>query len=1132
MTTLTAEKKTRVVDSGAEYSSARAGDARALSGERRVFLVLAFGLWVVVFGNQWGNFNPDTTPELYANPWMVARTSLESWRNSPFFGGVPNFNTGLAPLAVIVGIMRSLGLGPGFAVRVWRYSLMVLGAWGVLRLFRHLAPDAQNRLGRAAAAVVYVANPFFVVGGINTPVLLPGMVLPWFVLAFMKACEQRRGWRGPALAALAFAAMSGVQAGIIPMFLSLSVPCVLIYLRLTLGVPWRSLLWSTLKWGIITFLLSLYWLVPSFAAGSTGAAVASETEDPEVIALTTSWSETIRGMGEWPQYGRAGVRRLFRPNTIDYVVNPLIVAGTFAYPLAAALGAWYSRHRARLLSGLLLAVAIPVYVGMFPPDDPTPMGRLWKLFLQLPGGIAFRTTHKVGALIILGYTISVALGAARLEETLRRRGVRLRRAIAAVTAVVFVAGWWPPLTGKLFREGWFIPDYWYEAADVVNGGSPRHRALFIPGSNGGNYIWGVRSPDELLPSLLDRNVVARKTVTGGMVFPANFLAVIDVTLRRQAAPPGLVSALARYLGADTVVLRNDLRWWENMGPRPSWSTAQLAADPGLEQIRTFGSRGQFTSAPASTLDGLSDREDRNQYPLVQYKVSEAPPVVQLRPTAGTVVIEGDGMALPPLVAEGVLDGFRPFRFAGDLEKADLSTLVEDRSPLVLTDTNRRRIASVHRVDAAWTSTLQASDPVVRSSSTVLTLFPFETDKQSVTEVRGLRRVRASRYGPRFGIAPYGDPMDAFDGELETGWIASDFGLGAGEWIRADLKGKRPLRSVTIYPLVTGRLRIASVLVEAGSFTTMVPLSPNGTRVELPGEAVDSVKVTITELAGEGSNPVGLAEVILEGVEVEQAVRMPTHLSRLLRSAPDGLRGELEELPLHVLFTRAPGSPRNLMENEELRLVRHFELPFDRRFTPRGTLGSGTSVGDDVVDALADGACIELGRIDDEPIRVRMTNVGAVRTGRPTQFEGCDELNLAAGDHRLQTHHGWIVDTLLLEDAEAPLSSKPNGRKAPAVHDISESATDISLTTDPGEGPFWLITGKGYDPRWEARVDGRPQPRPVVVNGFSVGWRISSPDRHRIDVVFTPQRAMDLAVLVSAVSAVATVIVLVRPRLRK
>src|SRR4029450_3323491 len=136
--------------------------------------------------------------------------------------------------------------------------------WGVaggaaVRLFHLLAGGRSSAAGRVAAAAVYVANPYVVVAGATTPVLVPYALLPWLLLALARAVRDPGSWRWPAAFALVFFLMTGMNAGVVALLMCLAVPCYLLYVRLTERVRWSRLLGPALRCAALALLGSLYW---------------------------------------------------------------------------------------------------------------------------------------------------------------------------------------------------------------------------------------------------------------------------------------------------------------------------------------------------------------------------------------------------------------------------------------------------------------------------------------------------------------------------------------------------------------------------------------------------------------------------------------------------------------------------------------------------------------------------------------------------------------------------------------------------------------------------------------------------------------------------------------------------------
>src|SRR4029450_6292079 len=159
-------------------------------GEAVAFLVLGLLVGTAVIGADQGWFTPDTKPEVYLAPVRTLARTLSTWDPDPHLGQ-PNFQTGLLPVSLAISAIDALGLPSWLVPRVWRTLLLLVAGWGAVRLFHHVAGERSSAAGRVAAAAVYVANPYVVVAGGTTPVLVPYALLPWLLLALA------RGGRGP-----------------------------------------------------------------------------------------------------------------------------------------------------------------------------------------------------------------------------------------------------------------------------------------------------------------------------------------------------------------------------------------------------------------------------------------------------------------------------------------------------------------------------------------------------------------------------------------------------------------------------------------------------------------------------------------------------------------------------------------------------------------------------------------------------------------------------------------------------------------------------------------------------------------------------------------------------------------------
>lgn len=111
---------------------------------------------------------------------------------------------------------------------------------------------------------------------------------------------------------------------------------------------------------------------------------------------------------------------------------------------------------------------------------------------------------------------------------------------------------------------------------------------------------------------------------------------------------------------------------------------------------------------------------------------------------------------------------------------------------------------------------------------------------------------------------------------------------------------------------------------------------------------------------------------------------------------------------------------------------------------------------------------------------------------------------------------------------------------------SQTSTTVHVTmkdvpTAPGSTPFDLILGESINKGWTATVDGGPGlGTPVLIDAFANGWRIDpaavAPYVHdgqlAVTLVWTPQKTVDWALIISAVTIVACLVLALWPRRRR
>lgn len=164
-------------------------------------------------------------------------------------------------------------------------------------------------------------------------------------------------------------------------------------------------------------------------------------------------------------------------------------------------------------------------------------------------------------------------------------------------------------------------------------------------------------------------------------------------------------------------------------------------------------------------------------------------------------------------------------------------------------------------------------------------------------------------------------------------------------------------------------------------------------------------------------------------------------------------------------------------------------------------------------------------LDGEPVSIRLSGtVADLLDGRTLPLTTCDRepLDLTAGWHELFAGGAIQVDRLLL--ASSPGGARPAERPpAPAIA-VHPRGGGYDVDVRDAEGPFYLVIGQTADPGWRATIDGMELGPPLVLDGYSAGWRIERTGSFQVSVRYAPQGSYRTGLLVSAVALAAALAV--------
>lgn len=1039
-------------------------------------------------------------------------------------------------VGTLVAVADVLGLPAPLTQRLLHALYLVVAGVGavlVLRLFRpRLAAE------HAVCGLLFMFNPY------TTQFLLPsGLFLhyalaPWFVVAIIRGARApTERWRWAGVFALAVFALGALNTASLLYALLPIVPVALYEVAVARELRARDLAAVGWRAALLAGSASTAAVMVLLGSSAIVAENLATTELPRTVATHSSWTESWRGLGSWLTYFFRPGGTPLRPEAMPYLFQPVVVASTFVAPIVALSVLWRSTWRPRLCFGMLAVTGAVVLVGLHPPADPPPLGSTLASAMDDHLMVrSFRNTYKAGAVLMLGLAPLVAVGTADALRALRASRPRWSRTrylmitdasrlsalvIGGPLALALVVASFPFWSANLYPTHdrmTDVPGYWREATAWLDGHEGAGSVLVLPGVNRARYRWGYPG-DDLFDALLTRQHGVRSSLSQGTPEIADLLAALDDRVVSGTYEPGTISRLAQLIGVRWVVVRNDLAWEELGLPRPA-ELEEIRSDPSLRLVRTFGLPGEHVVAIDDT-SAAAERE-RHLPPVEVFDTGVDGSAAVLVPPGPPLLVSGDGDGLVSLAARGMIDGSRSTSLTGRLDAGALSEALEQGAPLAITDSNRRRVERVTTARTVASETLPADARPRQRPPRIL----FETPGvESVATFGDAREISASSYGTLLAPnAPWARPANAFDGIASSWWVTGEGVTDPrGSWVRAELREPTAVQRLTIEPAPAatgGRYpSLVTILLDGQPVWRSRLMAGLPSPVELPEPLVaEEITVRIDEIAGSGTNAVGLADVRIEGVDARERIQLPDDVARRAEG-DDRLANLLARAPIAYAMTRQSGPPIR-----EAGLARRFRLFGPRTLEVTGVMHAGegtTPAARDLLAVVPVGECFELLALDGRPVAVRLTDDPFAPDG--AAFEGCEPVPLDDGWHDVVTLPGaeGAVDALVLATAGASFTR--HGHEPRPVGGFSRAGGTAEI--DAAEGGT-LLFRQGYGPGWSARIDGRTvAARPgATVNAWDI-----APGVHRVTIEYRPQRVYELAVAVSFVAvAIAAVLALHGP----
>jgi arabinofuranan 3-O-arabinosyltransferase len=959
---------------GADPSPPSPDAHRAREGQpahRWTYAVLAVLAYVPMLLTKPGVVSDDTKTYLYLDPGRWTRNATSIWDPNVALGTVTHENIGyLFPTGPYYWLLSLAHVPVWVAQRFWLGTIIFVAGAGVLLLAKALDFEGPRGAGAFTAAAAYAFTPYVMqYAGRISVILLPYAGLP--VLLYLVVRSVRApGWRYPALVAFTVACISGINASSV-IYVGLAPVLWLPYSVFVAGEATGRQAWGTLlRAGILSLLVSLWWIVGLAVEGAFGINVLRYTESVQATSSTSNPAEVLRGLGYWYFYGgdRLG---LWTQAAAELTQRLLLVAVTYVLPVAAFVAAVICRWRYRAYFVGLVALGVILSVGAYPYKHPTAFGGLVKTFMtRTTVGLALRSTDRATPLVVLGLAVLLGMGVSALIARLPRMGL----AAAALLIVLVLAADAPSFAGRAvvakFVQPAGIPSSVRQAADYLNSVHPGTRVYALPGDNFAAYRWGD-TIDPVWPAVLNRPFVTREQQIQGSLPTADLLYALDAPLQEGTMNWNALAPVARLMSAGDVLVQYDQANERYAPPRPALVQHDLATTPpGLGPPVSFGPPTVNRSTVPmldETYFGLPPATN-GPSPIVTYAVPKTRAIVRGESVAHPLVVDGDGVGLVQSANVGLLAADPTIFYAGTLDRNPklAGSVLHGPVDLVVTDSNRKQAFEWNSLNdnTGYTETAtEPPSPFVQNDPQLNLFLGTGAAAQTTTVLKGVSSVTASAYGTAFTLRSEWRPANALDGKLATAWATEgDSGVPVTDWWQMTLRAPTTANSVNLVQPIpvanetdyTNQWITKATLTFDDKQPVTVDLGPTsrtaaGQTIEFAPRSFRTLRITIdaTNLSTGSSTPpgsslVGLAEVRLGHVQATQIVKMPDDLLRLAGTT-------LGQDRLTYILTRQRVAPVPPRSDPEVAMIRQFAVPAARSFTLSGTARISSAVADNVVD---------------------------------------------------------------------------------------------------------------------------------------------------------------------------------------
>ena len=111
--------------------------------------------------------------------------------------------------------------------------------------------------------------------------------------------------------------------------------------------------------------------------------------------------------------------------------------------------------------------------------------------------------------------------------------------------------------------------------------------------------------------------------------------------------------------------------------------------------------------------------------------------------------------------------------------------------------------------------------------------------------------------------------------------------------------------------------------------------------------------------------------------------------------------------------------------------------------------------------------------------------------------------------------GLVPDDLTLASGDT-MAGLPRAA-APEVAFAQRDGGGLDIRVRNATSPYYLVIGQNFTPSWHASIGDTDLGRPLLLDGYSAGWRVSKSGSYTITVRYGPQRVYTLALGVTGMA---------------